>query len=72
MIANFVQDHNDGRIAAETSDEFEPILGVNVLATFASIKHEEVEASLGKEKLVGSMHNLLAAKIPDVKLYGLA
>src|SRR5215211_1415938 len=67
MLCDFVLDHNHWRLTAKALDVLQPILCVNVLATLTTVENQQVETPLGQEELMGGMHDLLAAEVPNVK-----
>jgi len=44
-------------------------VNVAFVLTLAGVEDEQVEAALGQEELVGSVHDLLPAEVPDVEAY---
>ncbi len=63
IFVDFVEHHQHRRIAAEALDGLEPGLS---LLVFAAIEHQDVDAAFGEEELVGGVHDLLAAEVPEV------
>src|SRR4029453_11628149 len=64
MFFDFVQHHDDRRVSAETGDELQPVVGIRVFAALAAVEHQQVQAALREEKLVGRMADLLPPEIP--------
>ncbi|MCE2838514.1 MAG: hypothetical protein LW834_16435, partial [Cyanobium sp. 49614_E6] len=58
---------------AERFNQLQPVFEAVVLhrmAAVASVVHQYVERTLGEKKLMGSVINLLAAKVPYVEMKG--
>ena len=70
MVA-LVANEDDGGVAAEASDDLQPVFDLVLGFALAAIDDEEVEAALAEEELMGGVHNFLPAKVPEVELYGL-
>ena len=66
VFVAFVANDNDRRVAPEALDQLQPVLHPVLLLRLPGVQHQQVQAPLGHEKLVGGMHDLLAAEIPDV------
>src|SRR5271157_4473561 len=66
LRTNLVANDNDRRVPTEALNEFQPVLHIGVFASLATIQDENIKGSFGKEKLMGGMHDLLPAKVPDV------
>ena len=66
VLPDLVEHDDHRRLAAEARDQVEPVLGVGVLAPLPPVEDDEVQAAVGQEELVGRMHDLLAAEIPDM------
>jgi hypothetical protein len=70
MLSDLVLHDDDRRLPPEALDVLEPVLGVEVLAAFAAVQDQQVETAVGEEELMRGMHDLLAAKVPDVETVG--
>ena len=61
-----VDHHQDGRVATITLDDPQPVVNVAFVLSLAGVENEQVEAALGQEELVGGVHDLLPAEVPDI------
>ena len=69
MLAGLVEDNNHRRIRGETVDQIEPIFGVGFLVTLTAVEHQQIQAPLSHKELVGGVHDLLAAEVPDMQAH---
>lgn len=69
MGFDFVEDDEDGGFVAEAFDKVEPIFGIGVFVALATVEYQNVEAALGQEKLMGSVHDFLSAKVPNIEAH---
>ncbi len=67
MEFDLIQHHYYRGVAAKALDQVQPVVGVVLLLALAAVEHQQVEAAPGQEELVGGVHDLLAAKVPNVE-----
>ena len=69
VVVDFIDDQDDWGFLAVIFDEGEPIVRPVRFNTQPSIEHIEIKTPLGEEKFMGSMHNLLPTKVPNIELH---
>ena len=67
MELDLIQHHYYRGVAAKALDQVQPVVGVVLFLTLAAVEHQQVEAAPGQEKLVGGVHDLLAAEVPNME-----
>lgn len=66
MLVGFVADNDDGGVAAKALDDLEPVFETVGALVFTDVENQEIETAAGEKELVGGVHDLLTAKVPNV------
>nr|WP_307872655.1 hypothetical protein [Actinoplanes ovalisporus] len=62
----FVADQDDRGAAREALDELQPILDAVLFLALPRVDDQEIDAAPGEEELMGGVHDLLPAEVPQV------